>query len=60
MSMKLIELTAADGKRVYVNPEQVRFVAPDQEGRAEVVFDVSLSVVVRGPLDSVAQTIGRG
>ena len=58
--MKLIELTAADGKPVYVNPEQVRFVAADQEGRAEVVFDVSLSVVVRGRLDSVAQTIGRG
>jgi hypothetical protein len=58
--MKLVELTGADGKPVHVNPEQVRFVTTDREGRTEVVFDVSLSVVVSEPLDSASQIIGRG
>jgi hypothetical protein len=58
--MKLIELTAADGSPVHINPEQVRFVAADREGRAEVIFDASLSVLVRGRVDDVAQIIGRG
>jgi hypothetical protein len=60
MSMALVELTAADGGPLYVNPEQVRFVAPEREGRTEVVFDAGLSVVMREDLAAVAQTIGRG
>jgi hypothetical protein len=58
--MKLVELTGADGNRVHVNPEQVRFVTADREGRTEVVFDVSLSVVVRETLEGASQIIGRG
>lgn len=58
--MKLVQLTGTDGKPVHVNPEQVRFVTTDRDGRTEVVFDVSLSVIVTEPLDSAAQKIGRG
>ena len=58
--MKLVEFTAVGGKKIHINPEQVRFVTTDREGRAEIVFGPSLSVVVAEPLEEVAQVIGRG
>jgi hypothetical protein len=58
--MKLVEFTAVSGKKIHVNPEQVRFVTTDRDGRTEIVFGASLSVVVTEPLDEAAQVVGRG
>jgi hypothetical protein len=58
--MKLVQLTGADGKPVLVNPEQVRFVSTDREGRTEIVFDVSLSAIVGETLERAAQLLTKG
>jgi hypothetical protein len=55
--MKLVVLTATDGKPVHVNPEQVRFVTKDRDGQTEIVFDVSLSVLVKEPLEAACRAI---